>query len=113
MFDFARYGFDSFLWMPVTGGKAPSDKEARTFLKFIQSCDNQPAHMSGGTRSARALLLALLRYAVDGWTMQDALREGQRLNRGAPLSSEQVTWLLGWAASHSPGSERLNACSTR
>jgi hypothetical protein len=58
------------------------------------------------------MLIALLRYAFDAWTIEDALAEGQRLNGGAPLSPERVTWLLGWAAAHSPGSERLNSCST-
>jgi hypothetical protein len=112
MYDFAQYGFESFLWLPVRAGQAPSDTEAKRFLKFIQSCDNAPAHISGGARRSRAMLVALLRYAIDGWTMEEALREGQRVNRGAPLSPEQVTWLLGWAATHLPGSDRLNSCSS-
>ncbi|PYU96739.1 MAG: hypothetical protein DMG08_01545 [Acidobacteria bacterium] len=110
MHDFAQYGFESFLWMPVEAGKAPTDEGAKSFLKFIQSCDNEPAHISGGARDGRAALVALLRYAIDAWTIEAALAEGERLNGGVPLSPEQVMWLLGWAATHLPGSERLDAC---
>ena len=111
MYDFAKYGFESFLWMPVGAGQAPTDEGAKSFLKFIQSCDNAPAHISGGARDGRATLVALLRYAIDAWTIEAALGEGQRLNCDAPLSPKQVTWLLGWAESHLPGSERLVSCS--
>jgi hypothetical protein len=113
MYDFAQYALESFLWMPLGAGQVPTDEGARNFLRFIQLCDNAPAHISGGGRDSRATLVALLRYAIDAWTIEDALQEGQRLNGGAALSSEQITWLLGWAATHSPGSHSLNSCSTR
>jgi len=110
MYDFAQYGFESFLWMPVGAGEAPADEGVQSFLKFIQLCDNKPAHISGGARDGRATLVALLRYAIDAWTIEAALAEGQRLNGDAPLSPKQVMWLLGWTASHLPGSERLDSC---
>jgi hypothetical protein len=111
MFDFAQYGFESFLWMPVGAGEPPTGEGAERFLKFIRLCDNQPAHISGDARDGRATMVALARYAIDGWTIEAALAEGQRLNGGAPLSPEQATWLLGWAAAHLPGSERPDGCS--
>jgi hypothetical protein len=111
MYDFAQYGFESFLWMPVGTSETPSDEETRSFLRFIQSCDNGPAHISGGTVERRAMLVALLRYAFDAWTIEEALAEGQRHNGGAALAPERVTWLLGWAAAHLAGSERRNSCS--
>ncbi|PYV15388.1 MAG: hypothetical protein DMG21_15190, partial [Acidobacteria bacterium] len=111
MYDFAQYAFESFLWMPVGAGAAPTDETATGFLKFIRSCDNQPANISGGAQDGRATLVALLRYAIDAWTIEDALGEGQRLNGGVALSPEQVTWLLGWAATHVPGSEQPNSCA--
>ncbi len=110
MYDFVQYAFESFFWMPVGAAQAPADESAASFLKFIQSCDNVPAHLLGGAADVRAMLVALLRYAVDAWTIEAAMAEGQRLNGATPLSEEQVTWLLGWAATHSPGSERLNSC---
>jgi len=113
MYDFAQYGFESFLWMPMAAGAVPTDQQATSFLKFIQLCDNEPAHLSGGARDARATLVALLRYAIDGWTIEAALAEGERVNAGIALSPEQVTWLQGWAASHPSGSEQLGSCSTQ
>jgi hypothetical protein len=110
MYDFAQYALESFLWMPLGEGQAPTDDGARSFLRFVQLCDNAPVHISGGTRDGRSTLVALLRYAVDGWTIEDALAEGQRLNGGVALSSEQITWLLDWAATHLPGSERIGSC---
>ena len=110
MYDFAQYALESFLWMPLGAGQAPTDEGARSFLKFIQLCDNAPAHIAGGAQDGRATLVALLRYAIDAWTIEDALGEGQRLNGRTALSSEQITWLLGWAATHLPGSERLDSC---
>src|SRR5205814_8365601 len=82
MYDFAKYGFESFLWMPVGAGQAPTDEGAKSFLKFIQSCDNAPAHLSGGAPDVRATLVALLRYAVDAWTIEAAIAEAQRLSGG-------------------------------
>jgi hypothetical protein len=113
MYDFAQYGFESFLWMPVGAGGTPSEEEVRSFLNFIRSCDNEPAHISGGAPDRRAMLVALLRYAIDAWSIEDALAEGQRLNGGAALSSEQIAWLQGWSAGHLPGSERRGSCSAQ
>ncbi len=113
MYDVVQYGFESFLWMPVGAGQTPTGEEAASFLNFVQSCDNGPAHISGGASDVRATLVALLRYAVDGWPTEAAIAEGQRLNGGTPLTQDQVTWLLGWAATHSPGSDRLATCSAQ
>jgi hypothetical protein len=106
MVDVGRYGFESFLWVPLGARAVPTEREAERFLKFIQRRDNQPVHISSAARDGRATMVALLRYAIDGWTMEHALADGQRLNGGAALSPQHVTWLRAWAASHPPGSHR-------
>ena len=106
MIDVGRYGFDSFLWVPLGTGTVPTVVQAERFLTFIQQPDNQPAHISGSLRAARALLVALLRYAVDGWSLDDALREAQRINLGSPLPPQMSAWLRAWAVPHPPGSYR-------
>ena len=111
-YDLKRFAFDSFLWVPVGAGAVPADAEAQRFLKFIQVRDNQPAHISSGTSDRRALMVGLLRYAIDGWTMDRALTEAQRLNQGVPLAAGQVQWLQDWAARNAPGSHRLVQGST-
>jgi hypothetical protein len=106
MFDVGRYGFESFLWVALPAGTAPTQAQAERFLRFIQQPDNQPAHISGSLREARATLVALLRYAVDGMPLENALAEGQRLNLGAALPLQHVEWLRSWAATRPPGSHR-------
>jgi hypothetical protein len=106
MFDIGRYGFESFLWVAVPSATAPTPLKAERFLRFIQQPENHPAHISGRLRDSRATMVALLRYAVSGWSLESALVEGQRLNLGALLSPQQAQWLRGWAAAHPPGSHR-------
>ena len=111
MADVGKYGFESFLWVPLGAGVPSTEVEAERFLRFIQRRDNQPAHISG-SGDRRAVMVALARYAIDGWTIESALAEAQGLNGGAPLASRQVEWLLAWAASHRPGSHRSSLGST-
>jgi hypothetical protein len=106
MFDIGRFGFESFLWVALPAGTVPTEVQAERFLRFIQQADNQPAHISGSLREARATTVALLRYAVDGLDLGSALAEAQRLNLGAALPMQLVGWLQSWAATHPPGSHR-------
>jgi hypothetical protein len=105
--DVARFGFESFLWVRFAPGGTPTNEDAGDFLDFIQVHDNQPVHISSERSDRKALMVALARYAIDGWSLQNALAEAQRLNQGIPLSLAQVLWLQGWAATHLPGSYRL------
>jgi hypothetical protein len=102
-----QHGFASFLWVPFQAGAVPTEELAERFLKFIQMADNQPAHISSAASDRRATLVALVRYAIDGWALEAALQEGQRLNHGMALSSQQVEWLLGWAGRYPPGRHRI------
>jgi hypothetical protein len=106
MLDVAQYGFASFLAVRLSAGGVPTDEDAERFLAFIQLADNQPVHVSSGARHRRATMVALLRYAIEGWTMEQALAEGRRRDCGKGLGHRQIDWLLGWARSHPPGSHR-------
>jgi hypothetical protein len=107
MYDFGRFGFENFLWVRVAPGMPPTRVPPEIFLRFIQLPDNQPAHISSAAPDARATMVALLRYAIDGWSLRRALRAAERLNDGDELSDEQVAWLEDWADRHRPGSHRL------
>jgi hypothetical protein len=106
MIDTGRHGFDSFLWVALPAGMPPTAVQAERFLKFIQQPDNQPVHISSSVRETRALMVALLRYAVDGWSLDNALREAQRLNGGSALPALLAQWLQTWAVPRPPGSHR-------
>jgi hypothetical protein len=106
MFDIGRYGFESFLWVALPSGRVPTTVEAERFLRFVQQPDNQPAHISSSLPAARAIMVALLRYGVDGWSLANALAEAQRVNLGAAPPLQMVEWLQAWAATNPPGSHR-------
>jgi hypothetical protein len=105
--DVGQHGFASFLWVPFQAGAVPTEELAERFLKFIQMADNQPAHISSAASDRRAIMVALVLYAVNGWTMDEALQQAQRLNHGVALSPHQVEWLSGWAGKHPPGKHRI------
>jgi hypothetical protein len=107
MVDFAQFEFERFLWVPLHAGEPPTDDDAEWYLWFIQLIEHRPTHLSGAAADVRGVMMALVRYAIEEWTIDDALAEGRRINRGAELSTSQVEWFLRWAATHHPGSHRL------
>jgi hypothetical protein len=112
MYDFGQYAFESFLWVALGAGRPPTRVGAERFLRFIQLADNQPAHISSAARDARATMVALLRYAIDGWALDQALAEARRVNDGAELSAEQVAFLVDWAQRNRPGDHRFRRSRT-
>jgi hypothetical protein len=102
-----RHGFEGFLWIPLHSGEPPTDGEAERFLKYVQRSEKKPVHLhaSEGTDLV-AMMHALIRYAIDGQSMEAALAEARHLNGGSELSSAQVEWLGHWAATHEPASHR-------
>lgn len=108
--DYKKYGFDSFLWIPLSGGESPTDDKAEMFLRFIQQADNQPVHlMCAEGKDRTGTMSALIRYSIDGWTMDEALNEASLYRRGEELSLSRVLWLRQWASRHPPGSFRKPA----
>lgn len=91
---FKALGFN-FLSLPIRDGGTPTLNQARQFLKFVTDPANQPVeiHCRGGY-GRTGTLIALYRYTVDGWTMQQAIAES-RLYRGG-IDSSQEKWLLNW-----------------
>ena len=53
-------------------------------------------------------MAALTRYAIDGWPLDQALAEARSYRDGKDLSKTRLNWLKKWAATHQPGSARLN-----
>jgi hypothetical protein len=52
-------------------------------------------------------MAALTRYAVDGWSLDQALAEARSYRNGKDLSKIRLDWLTRWARTHQPGSARL------
>jgi protein-tyrosine phosphatase len=76
-------------------GSAPTTNQARQFLKFVTDPVNQPVevHCRGGY-GRTGTLIALYRYAVDGWTMSQAIAESKLYMGG--IDNNQKKWLLNW-----------------
>jgi protein tyrosine/serine phosphatase len=90
------------------GEDPPGEAQAEEFLRFIQDPKNQPVHIHCTAGVGRTgLMAALTRYAVDGWSLDQALAEARSYRSGKDLSKIRLDWLTSWARTHQPGSARL------
>jgi len=107
--DYQSFGFAHSLWMPMDNGRLPTDAEADTYLAWIQNPANQPVHIQCAEGKDRTgMMAALARYAIDGWSIDDAVQEASLYRKGKPLAEERIDWLRKWASKHPPGSYRKN-----
>lgn len=105
--DYDKYGFERVLWMPLLKGRMPTDKDADRYLDWIQDPSHQPVNIECAEGKDRTgMMVALARYAVDGWTMDEAISEAELYRKGKPLSADRVEWLRQWAAKRPAGSYR-------
>lgn len=105
--DYKSYGFTNSLWMPLHDNRKPTAKEVDSYLAWIQEPSNQPVHIQCAEGKDRTgMMAALVRYALDGWSMDDAINEASLYRKGKPLSDDRIKWLREWASAHPPGSER-------
>jgi len=105
--DDAGAGFEHVLWLPVKKSRPPREADAERFLAFVRNPDNWPVHVHCKRgRDRTGVMVALVRYAIDGWPLERALAEARSYRRGADLAPYYVAWLRRWAAGHEPGSHR-------
>jgi protein tyrosine/serine phosphatase len=90
-----------YLHLPITDGLPPSEEQAEEFLRFVTNPANLPVHIHcrGGIGRA-GTMVALYRYAVQGWPMDDAIAESRAFKGG--VSELQEKWLRTWAEKHPP-----------
>lgn len=99
---FNELGFN-YLKIQMRDGAAPTGQQAEQFLSFVTKPENQPAHVHcrGGIGRA-GVMVALYRYAVQGWPVDKVLEEGKLFQGG--VSDAQEKFLKKYAAEHAPGS---------
>ncbi|MCX6799993.1 MAG: tyrosine-protein phosphatase [Candidatus Falkowbacteria bacterium] len=91
---FKNLGFN-YLSLPIKDGGAPTLKQAQQFLKFVIDPKNKPVHVHcRGGYGRTGTMIALYRYAVDGWTMPQAIEESRLYHGG--VDSIQKKWLINW-----------------
>jgi protein tyrosine phosphatase (PTP) superfamily phosphohydrolase (DUF442 family) len=99
---FNALGFN-YLKIQMVDGAAPTDQQAEQFLTFATNPANQPVHVHcrGGIGRA-GIMVALYRYAVQGWPMDQILKESALYQGG--IDEGQQKWLAQYANAHAPGS---------
>jgi hypothetical protein len=103
--DYKSYGFRDYLWMPMDNGRLPTEAEAEKYLAWIQEPVNQPVNIQCAEGKDRTgMMAALARYAIDGWSIDEAIKESSLYRKGEPIADERVNWLREWARKHPPGS---------
>ncbi len=103
-------GFENYLWISIEDETNPSDEQATQFLAFVTDSSHWPIliHCKVGL-GRTGTLAALVRYAIDGWSMDEAIREAKLYRGGVDLVPSQTAWLLDWASRYAPGSYRPTA----
>lgn len=99
---FNALGFN-YLHLNILDGHAPTTDQANQFLAFVTNPVNQPVHVHCRGGYGRAgTMIALYRYAVQGWPIDQAIAESRAFHGG--ISDAQKKWLTTWAATNQPGS---------
>lgn len=99
---FNKLGFN-YLGLPIKDGSTPSVSQVHKFLKFVQDKSNQPAHVHCAAGIGRTgVMVALYRYQIQGWSMNQAIKESALFTKSLPKSQQK--WLLKWASNHKSGS---------
>lgn len=105
--DYKSFGFESSLWIPMDNGRLPTEAEAQHYLAWIQDPANQPVHIQCAEGKDRTgMMAALARYAIEGWSIEEAINEASLYRKGKPLADERIAWLRDWASKYAPASQR-------
>lgn len=100
-------GFKNALFVNIEDETDPSDEQGMRFLDFVTDSENWPIliHCKVGL-GRTGTMAALVRYAVDGWSMDGAIDEAKLYRGGIDLVPSQTAWLKRWAANHPPACHR-------
>lgn len=103
-------GFANYLQIPIDNYAPPTDAQANAFLQFVQDQRNWPVlvHCAEG-KGRTGVLVALARYEIDGWSLEQALAEADKYTVKSALSKAQRAWLAQWASTHAPGNQAAAA----
>lgn len=92
--EYKQAGFKA-LWLPTTGGKAPTVEQVKEFYNFAQGLikENMPlaVHCTSGNRRTGTLLAAYL--IAEGTAPEEAIAQVQQVRPTAELREAQIQFL--------------------
>ena len=98
-----RSRFSNYLWLPMS--LTPTPEQAEEFLDFVRDPHHWPVHVHCDQGEYRTgIMVALVRYAIDGWPLERALEEARLYRRGKPLDAAAVELLQRFADRQRPDS---------
>jgi protein tyrosine/serine phosphatase len=99
-----------YFYIPITDETAPTEDQAKQFLKIVTNPANWPVlvHCTHG-EGRTGVMCALVRYSIDGWDNKRILKEVGNFRHSflgmtnAQLCSGQQRFLDQWEQSNRPG----------
>jgi protein tyrosine/serine phosphatase len=108
--NYRKFGFERVMRLPLSDSVMPTEEQAVRYLKVIHDPENHPVHIHcTAGRGRTGMMAALVRYSIDGWTMDRALEEARQYRGGKQLSGRSIVWLRAWAKAHPPGSFKVRS----
>lgn len=103
-----------YLHLRLPNEHAPTDEQAKQFLAFVRDPSHWPVlvHCKDGIGRA-ATMTALVRYSIDGWSMDKAMHEARKYRPfHFPMFGRQKSWLGRWSDTHERAALRINPAAT-
>ena len=96
--------FHTYFHLGIEDHQAPSERQAKALLEIVRRAKYWPVliHCHGG-RGRTGVIVALIRYAIEGWSLKEALEEAKLYRNGVPLNVNDWNFLHIWASKHPPG----------
>src|SRR5437867_5455332 len=86
-----RTKFEHYLSLPLKDKQPPTEAQAETFLAFVRDPHHWPVHIHcKGGEYRTGLMAALVRYAIDGWSIDEASPGAGRSPKGKDMYARTV-----------------------
>ena len=105
---FPMHNFYAYFHLRIVDHTPPSERQAKALLEIVRRSEFAPIliHCKAGW-GRTGVVVALIRYAVEGWDMEEAMEEARRYRNGKKLMKISRDFLRKWAEKHPPRTHPL------